>query len=245
MIQHRALEDYRHACLGVLDLKPLRITFKMLGPRMGYDPLHLDGVLAWCAVEYATNGQGVPDFADPYDIPLPLACLWHDPHSGLPLWASTDFEPGGKVRRATLHWHKRAPRPELVTKSAGHPWNIRLTKGTYKELRLPLPGELCAEWHADCIGDPIEVANLLRCLGAHVGKKRSQGYGALQAIAMQEVDNFSLFGDAGRPRRPIPLSALVSVVARDTVVDLNLRSGNFLGWTPPYWLPACQGLVAT
>ena len=230
------LESFR-AKLGVLDLKPLRVELEMDGPVMGYDPLHLDGLLAWCVVEAATQGRGLPPSAEPYDLPLPLACLWRDPDSGLPLWASTDFEPVGGARRVVGYWHKRVPRSELVHLPPGRPWNIRPGRGEYRELRIPLPGWLCRRWRADCLGDPLAIASLLRLLPATVGKKRSQGYGSLRSITIHEISQFSLFDEGGEPRRPVPLRALVEVAAG---LPVRLEPYGRVGWTPPYWLPVCQ-----
>ena len=237
MIRCPALEDYCAEHHAARDLRPLRITVRLLTPVAGYDPVHLDGLLAWAVVREATSGAGLPDSAEPYDIPLPLECLWHDA-DGLPLWASTDFEPVGETLRQTLYWHKRTTlaQARLVRRRHGKPWNVRTTQGRYKEYRIPLPGQSCAEWRADCVGDPREVARLLLLVGSHVGKKRGQGWGAVESWSVEEIDEFILL-DSGSVRRPIPLAAVTTVLPG---VPLDVRFGNLVGWTPPYWLAGCQ-----
>lgn len=234
MIKYPALETYCAEHHAALDLRPLRITAKLLTPIAGYDPVHLDGLLAWAVVREATDGAGLPPSADPYDIPLPLACLWRSV-DGLPLWTSTNFEPVSETIRQTLYWHKRAPRAELVKKRHGKPWNVPLRKGRYKEYRIPLPGVYCDEWRADCVGDPREIARLLLLLGTNVGKKRGIGWGAVKSWAVNEIDEFTLL-NGERLRRPVPLAAVTMVLTGMPVKG----GGNLLGWTPPYWLPACQ-----
>jgi hypothetical protein len=236
MLEYTILEDYRRKYHNALNLRPLRITAKLLTPIAGYDPVHLDGLLAWAVVREATHGAGLPPSAAPYVIPLPLKCLWRDAN-GLPLWASTDFEPAGETLRQTLYWHKRAPRPELTHGRRGKPWNVRLTQGRYKEYRIPVPGISCAAWYADCIGDPHEVARLLLIVSSHIGKKRGQGWGAIEAWGIEECESFSLLNEAHHPRRPLPIVALTAILPE---IPLDIKFGNLRGWTPPYWLPACQ-----
>ncbi|HEV2446373.1 MAG TPA: hypothetical protein VGS58_10640, partial [Candidatus Sulfopaludibacter sp.] len=76
-------------------------------PVVSYDPICLDGLLAYCVVHEATTGAGLGDTHIIYDIPLPLSRLWTSP-SGMPLWAATGFTPIGPTVSDVSYWHKRA-----------------------------------------------------------------------------------------------------------------------------------------
>jgi hypothetical protein len=224
VINHPALAPYAER-YATLDMVPLCVTAELLNPLGGYDFPHLDNLLAWAVVEEATRGAGLPPSAEPYDLPLPLRCLWRDPESDLPLWASTDLLPAGGGARDVSYWHKRAVTPAMIRR------NVRTTQGRHKERRTPLPTVAALTWRAEAIGDAREVARLLAFLGPHIGKKRGQGLGAVARWRVEVAQGFAL-GEAGYLRRPVPLAAL----------DGATTSGaSFVGWTPPYWLPAGQG----
>lgn len=73
-------------------------------------------------------------------------------------------------------------------------------------------------------------------IGAHVGKKRSCGWGAVASWSVQEIDEFTL-SDGTRIRRPVPLAAVTTVLLN---TPFDVEFGNLAGWTPPYWSPVCQ-----
>jgi hypothetical protein len=219
-----------------LSVEPLRVELKLISQMALYHPLTLDGLLSQSVVSEATKGEGLPDSAIPYRIPLPLRCLWRQPGSDLPLWATTGFQPLDENRIVSDYWHKRGPRPEMVRRRGERPWNVRLTQGQYKEYRIPLPRQTSLRWAATCEGNRAEVTRLLEKM-AVVGKKRSQGRGVVREWRLSPAAKFSLYDEAGRLLRPVPAEWLTN---EKIPLDMDMMSWG--GWTPPYWHAACQTL---
>lgn len=219
----------------VLEVEPLQVELVLMSQAALYSPLTLDGLLSAAVVAEATDGNGLPDSATPYCLPLPLHCLWRQPESDLPLWATTEFGPLEENEIVSDYWHKRAPRPEMVQRRGGRPWNIRPTQGRYKEYRIPLPRQSSLRWGATCMGNRAEVERLLGLVTA-VGKKRSQGRGLVDHWRVRPLGaEFSLWDEAGCSLRPIP-GQMIEGIPLDMVM---------LGWTPPYWHSLCQALCLT
>lgn len=230
MIDYDLLRPYHERYAG-LAMEPLHITLELrVGSSMaGYDLLNLDNLLARCVVDEATAWEGLPNAdTDAYLLPVPLHCLWRDPR-GLPLWAATPFVPFGTVVRDASYWHKRQQSGEWTGTKRGT-FTITATKGRYMERRVPLPTTVASAWEATCIGNLEEIGRLLEPL-THVGKRRSNGFGAVRRWVIREVEVFSLVED-GKLSRPLPGLAV------------SLLDGMFpqgaplpLGWTPPQWKP--------
>lgn len=203
-------------------LRPLRITIEVSGPMAGYNDPTLDGILARLVTDEAFEGGALDgDFA-PYLLPVPLYRLWTDPVTGLPLWASNHFAPGGESLQAESYWHKRMIRTEMVRQRPGQPQPYAI-KGRYKEKRVPMPVKAAGCWEVDCIGDPEEIARLLRSLDA-IGKKRMA---LVLGFDVQQIDQFTL-------KRPVPVHYFDDPTA--------VTNKQYVGWTPPYWpgAPECH-----
>lgn len=213
--------------------RPLRITLITDTAVGGYDPLHLDSLLTRGIINLVVGGRGLMRSEQAYWLPLPLRCLWRHPQTRLPLWASTDFAPVGVQAKGIAPWHRYQPPSRLMASPKGRPYAPRAGTGPEKVMDIPLPVVAAEGWQADCVGDAEAIQPLLAALGSHVGKKRSQGWGAVREWRVEPLDRFTLRDEEGRLRRPIPINALWSDrVPLDAVLA---------GWTPPYW----PGVVGT
>lgn len=214
--------------------EPLRVKLYLKpGSRLaGYDPLWLDNLLAWCVVQEATNGAGVPDHTKPYKLCAPLKCLWSS-IDGLPLWAATPFSPAGVHGRDITYWHKRAQSGEWTGTKRGS-FTISTTNGRWMERRVPLPTTVAEWWEATCIGNVEEIGRLLQMV-TFVGKRRAMGMGEVDHWVI-ESGEFALHED-GRLTRPLP--------AEFFAMDMSTCDGLYpvgdpapVGWTPPQWKPS-------
>ncbi len=230
MVEHPALVPYAER-YAALEHVPLRVVCQLVpgGRLAGYDPLNLDNLLARLVVDEATAGLGLPTSAEPYRLPVPLACLWQEPRSGLPLWAATQFRPAAAHVKDVSYWHKRV-QSGLWTGTARGTFTIAPQHGRWMERRVPLPTIVSDVWEAEAIGDPHEVARLLA--GARfIGKRRTNGFGEVRRWTVEPLDEFRLVG-AGRLLRPLPAAAV-------KLLGEQMPEGEPapVGWTPPQWKP--------
>lgn len=222
--------DALTAPYGALDVEPLTVTAHLVPGThvVHFDPIHLDGLLAWCVVRAATDGWTIPPSNDNYWIPLPLRMLWQSPE-GLPLWAASTFYPIGRAARDVDYYHKR-------TRLEFSDSNIRTNQGRWMERRNPVPTLLCDGLQARAIGHRETVAALLRDL-AYIGKKHNLGYGE---VAHWEVEPAQwciedIFVRDNTLIRPLPVAAESALeMARFQFPD----APSLAGWTPPHWHPA-------
>lgn len=228
MIAYHALASYHeryHALTGV----PLRVVLTVRSHLVNRDPLNLDNLLARAVVMDATAGRGLPDSHQPYDLPLPLRCLWRD-EEGLPLWAATTFRAVSEDATDVSYWHKRVQTGAWTGVKSGR-LNIAGQNGRWMERRVPLQTSIAESWEATAIGEPVEVARLLATI-PFVGKRRSCGFGEVISWEVLPRDSFALVGD-GRLLRPLPAAAVALLDGR--APDAAPAP---IGWTPPQWKPS-------
>lgn len=204
----------------------LRITAELAAPVINYHGLHLDGILAYAAVERETGGTMLPQSAEYIPCELPLACAWRS-EAGVPLWASTDLLPDGAAAQDTVYLHRRALEPTMTGA------NLKTGKGRYKERRSPLPAIVTRRLVAYADGDAREIAALLATVGS-IGKKRIVS-GAVLEWRIEEVEEFSFIDGEGRARRPLPHLYLYGEERID---------GALLAYSPPYWHVATRAMCA-
>ena len=231
MIEHPALMPYveRYAQLSMQPLT-IRLYLETGSQLAGYDPLHLDNLLARCVVDQAMGWGRLPDqHDDGYMLPVPLECLWRDAR-GFPLWAATQFMPADGADGDVQYWHKRQQSGRWTGTKHGT-LSIRPNKGRWMERRVPVPTVVAEHWTATCIGNAMEIAKLLEPL-RYVGKRRGVGFGAVDHWEIEAIDKFSLIGE-GKLLHPIPAMAIELL---HPYVPEGAPAP--VGWTPPEWLPA-------
>ncbi|NJL56024.1 hypothetical protein HC928_13195 [bacterium] len=210
-----------------LAMVPLRVECHLADDAVLSDPLHLDALLSYAVVHRETRGAMLPNNNDYIYIPLPLRSLWFS-RQGVPLWASTDFEPEPGAVHSVRYWHRRGLEPHMSHK------NLRPGIGPYKDRRTPMQ-TVGGVLYADAIGNPEEIAALLSLISA-VGKKRVSA-GAVSHWRVYEITSFALIDDHNRSRRPIPGAYFVEQGDFSLGGDYHL-----IGFSPPYWHAATRAL---
>lgn len=240
MIQHPDIHALT-AGYVTLPMTLLRITAEMrTGAHIArYDPVMFDGLLAAAVVRDATHGQGLPKTGDPYDIPLPLKCLWRSPE-GLPLWAASCLWPREPHFADVIYLHKRAQTGEFTAGRNGR-YSIQVSTGRWMERRVPTPTTLAAQGDAYAIGNADELQRLLNMI-SHIGKRRGAGLGEVRAWHIEECDGIMAdFGvhcvviRDGVLSRPVPAGAVGALGLHDLIDE---PPSLLCGWTPPYWFGA-------
>lgn len=219
-------ENYQQSML------PIIVDVEVSTPLAGYHPLTLDGLLAFCVVNKAMQGNQLDNSKTPYLLPTPLKMMWRDnKNQGMPLWTANWFQPVSANRKISIYWHKRMIRPEYVGNRKDIPKSqISEVAGRFKEKRIPMPGQIATHWRAECIGNPQEIARLLENIDA-IGKKR-HAHVIQWTISLAESFIFN---------RPIP-AAYIHETTGKIPLDLQIAA-----WTPPYWdgVPECKSLCFT
>lgn len=213
----------------VADPVPLVVTAHMVpGARVQhYEPLMLDGILAWAVVHEATQGRGLAAAAEPYRIDLPLSCLWRSPE-GLPLWAASSLTTVGPSAQDVIIQTKR-PQSGRWTKTKSGRLLLTPTAGRWRARQIPRPATVCDAWRGWCEGDPYEVRRLLAMV-THLGKRKAAGLGVVQRWKVEEASAFDLVM-GGRLTRPVPAAAADAVLPQRPE-----EATTMVAWTPPHWL---------
>jgi len=230
MIELAAFQPY-HERYSALEMQPLTVRLMLKpGARLaGYDLLNLDNLLARCIVNEVTGGRGLEPTEEPYNLPVPLRCLWRDDR-GLPLWATTPLMPRGAEARDMHYWHKRAQTGRFTRVKSGR-FVIRSTSGRWMERRVPLPVQIADHWEATCIGNAVEIGRLLDPL-MHVGKRRAMGLGEIDHWEIEPAEAFYLV-DEDRLTRTFPALAIELLEGY-----MPTEAPSPIGWTPPQWKPS-------
>ena len=210
----------------------LAIDVDFATPPVFYQPVTVDAVLAYAVVQESTQGIGLQDSAEPYEIPLPLEQLWTCPKTGLPLWAATAFFPTETNLQQQAFWHKRGYKPHLLRKRKGGQFpNAEFRKGVHKEYQIPLPLQTALKWRAYATGNKTDIGNLLATVNA-LGKKRTQGYGRVQTWSLTPIQSMRYWDDDNRLIKAFPVAYTPKLdIPHSTVFSMYETA-----WTPPYWL---------
>ena len=219
---------------ALMEMHPLHITLYLRhnAQLVSYDALCFDNLLARCALDQALRGGNVAPSLEPYDLPVPLRCLWRDDR-GLPLWASTTLVPVGDFERDVFYQHKRAQTGGFTAARGGAGYGVQTVSGRWMERRAPLPTIVADAYEASCIGNAIEIGRLLEQL-SHVGKRRAIGFGEIDHWLIEPLGREFILVDAGpRLARSLPVAAaeLLPPGMRPT------EGASPISWTPPQWKP--------
>lgn len=173
---------------------PLKITFKLDGTGVYYDPsepIHLDSLLAWCLAPFHVKGLAPQRDETPFDIPLPLKKWDID---GMWGWhASALFPEGAADTSESLQYWRKRFRQSRIDLTKGSP---SLRMGVYREYNTPLPLLLCHSMVGYAVGNRRSVRKELRRHVKYLGKKRAYGKGRVLDITVEVVsDDLSLCKD--------------------------------------------------
>lgn len=192
-----------------------RIIFHLDGSGLYYDPfepLHLDGILAW---DLAPR-QGLRDCTSaddaPGDVALPL--LRHGERAGPWVWRASALFPDGPTGEDLqfLRSRFRVARAELTTGSPN------LAGSAYRGRNIPVPLLLARRLVAYASGDRRAALKVCRRIRA-LGKYRGAGYGKIIGVDAEPMDADRSLIWQGRAMRWLPHPAGTRLVRP----------------RPPYW----------
>lgn len=254
------------------DYQPLRVTAEMGGSSAlsvtRPEDLALDGLLARVALEDAL-GDAYYDLPDaqtaPVSVRLPLAmqgdaatvARMRERQTGDTLtiaddlagawwwWACATARVEGVVAHDTQHWVKRfdtRPQESDRVDFGGRVEKVVIEGGRYKAYHQPLPVVMCRAVSWACVGDASEIERLLAGV-AYLGKKRSQGNGAVRRWRVEPIAaDESLLTPARELARPVPLDALNHL---DGGYELAPTTGRaYIAYRAPQWCYYNQALCA-
>ncbi|HEY0659353.1 MAG TPA: hypothetical protein VGD05_12800, partial [Pyrinomonadaceae bacterium] len=234
MILLPELADYKHRYQKG-EHQPLRITMRLRNnaPLADYDPVCLDNLLAGAVVREAFHTNQMPPSNAPYDLPVPLSCLWRSADD-LPLYAATYFAPLGEPERDSIYHHRRLQSGAF---SRGKNGELKLSGsvGRFMERRLPLPVKICRDWEAYCFGEAKEILRLLEQI-SFVGKRRNAGFGEIDEWIVEPLAQLeNLLVRENKLTRSIPADSCTAGLLGGYEI---LVAPELVGWTPPQWRPS-------
>jgi CRISPR type IV-associated protein Csf3 len=210
--------------------KPLKITATLQCAMIGDTCLPIDGVLyyqshreTFGAQMFTTPGASDPRYAGSSQaLPL-MRCDEHGPNW---YYAASFAQWPEAVADGSDYWNKRfdAGLSDLVDFGARKA-RVEIGSGPYKAYHMPVFYRHALEVSWYVVGEPDLIRSLLSCC-THLGKKTSQGWGAvLKWNLARHSKDWSVRDDQGRLMRAIPANA-----------------GILTGFRPSYWLPKNQTL---
>lgn len=210
--------------------QPVRVRAYLQTPVIADAFLPLDGVLAYIA---RRRKYGFPDASLPGEslLPdgeqLPNLPLDHIGHP-LPSWYyACSFAQWPEMVEGVDHWNKRLDQSlAYLVDFGGKSSAVDISAGKYKAYHMPVfyRHALYVDWYA--MATPDKLRRLL-VFATHLGKKVSQGWGAVLRWEVEDWHaDWSVRDDDGRLMRAIPAD--------------NQPNAPVLGVRPSYWNPRHQ-----
>jgi CRISPR type IV-associated protein Csf3 len=211
---------------------PLRITAYLQSPVVSDERLPLDGVLLYFLARqklgFQPSTQARVMDAETAGLQMPFAPHYRNVDGENHRFLACSFACWvGTVAEGRDYWVKRFDsKLSDVVDFAGKRGRIDTKAGRYRGYRMPVYTRhaLAVRWY--CVGDRDELTSLLRFC-THLGKKESQGYGA---VLRWEIERWPRDWSIHSPRglmRAIPST-----------------DGILAGFRAPYWLPENQTTCA-
>lgn len=182
--------------------RPFRVVFTLDSCGVVYnpaEPLHLDGILAWCRKRHHPHGPAPARDEPPDEISLPLD-VWE--RNGEWGWCASSLQPvDGELAFATDTWRKRLRQDRLGLVAAGTP---NTAMGPYRDWSMPLVRVLVRQLVGYGVGDIGEVRRELRRHVKALGARRRLGVGRVTMIEVEECDEDRSVIWRGRAQRWLP-----------------------------------------
>jgi CRISPR type IV-associated protein Csf3 len=210
---------------------PLRITAYLQCGVISDAALPIDGVLY--AVlrrkvfgERALTEPGATIAQNNIGVTMPLGRV--NEHCREWYYAASWAQWNGTVAYGSTHWNKYldVELSDLID-FGSRKARLEMASGRYKCYHMPVyyRHALSVSWYVRGLKDEIE--ELLPFI-THLGKKTSQGFGAVHRWTIEPVEHdWSIYDGNGRLMRAIPA-----------------EKGVLIGYRPSYWLPANQTICA-
>lgn len=200
----------------------LKITFHLDGTGIYYDPvnpIHLDALIQWALVpmRVPVEHRNPARDEEPYYFGLPIKS---EEINGERVYRASSLIPEGSTNEDMVHWRKKMRQSRLgMTKGSPN-----LKNGIYREYNQPMPLLLTHKMVGWMESKPKDAKKLLSQV-KYLGKKRSQGYGKIVNINVEETEDDFCFYRDGITMRWLP----------------NEGGSKMVRPQPPYW--NCTGMV--
>ena len=217
-------------------MEPLQITAKLggTGNVAGAEDLPIDSILAaaWMRrhePEAYYQSRHLITVDNLIDAELPLLKI--NPDTPLWYWAAS-FVVWPEVAANDFHyWNKRIDHREMHR--VGDVKRLDIKAGRYKAYHMPIPTRAALELRWWVVGDKAEIESLLFSITS-IGKKKSQGWGAVRQWTVEPMaEDWSCYRE-GKPTRTIPLEEGWQTKRQDGF-HIGLRT-----FRPPYWFAPLQ-----
>lgn len=211
-------------------MMPLQVTATLHGEiALPNGPLALDALIGWAIVmRDALPVATIAEECVPLSIPI------EKEPAGRFYMAS--FSCGTVEARTNRYVNRRFPIPEAQMLAAPKFKTIKISAGATKSYRLPLEmvhydGDSLTWW---CIGEPVEIRELLALVG-YLGKRRAVGYGRVEQWSVEPCATWRGFPVVrdGQPLRSLP---------PDWPGLSNDVERAFRVLEPPYWRRSAEEL---
>lgn len=211
--------------------QPVRVRAYLQTPVVADAFLPLDGVLYALKVrevfgEKLASLAGQSTVREQANGACRLPLLRHNDHTRTWFYACSFAQWSETVAEGTDYWNKRLDQSlAYLIDFRGKRGGVPVSEGRYKAYRMPVfvRHALFVDWYA--MATPDKLKRLL-AFATHLGKKTSQGFGAVLKWEVEDWhSDWSVRDDAGRLMRAIPTSE---------------SGAPMLGVRPSYWNPRHQ-----
>jgi CRISPR type IV-associated protein Csf3 len=192
-----------------------------MAPVMGDLTLPLDSILHYLVHREAYGSEefttpGAPTVVDGCkDTSLPLARV--DEHGPMWFYAASFAQWGDYYVDGGDHWSRRFAMGRVKYLDE-RKVSVDIASGRFKSYRMPVFYRHALEIHWYAVGLQRRIAELLPHM-THIGKKTSQGWGAVTEWRVEKVpEDFSVYGPRGELMRAVPA-----------------EGGILSGFRPSYW----------
>lgn len=209
-----------------LNFKNLEVTIQLETPVCFIGYFYLDGILQY---QTLVNLLG-PDFFnldknEGLVIPVPLA--WVGKEKKFPACSIAQFEEGAE---GITRWRKRwdSPNDDFVD-FGNKKERVEHKAGHFKCYDMPLVYHSLPEIKFYCVGNAPLILELLEPI-SFIGKKRSQGFGKVRKVFIDEIkEDYSVIKE-GVLTRPVPVEeiSLYSIIEGPIIQ---------MGYKAPYYWP--------
>jgi CRISPR type IV-associated protein Csf3 len=206
--------------------EPLKITARLQSPVISDAALPIDGILyyMWHREQFGRQDITLSGISDelPGSALLPLERR----NTHVPEWfyAASWAQWDGVVTEGTDHWNKRLDIGLTdyleIPKS-----KLDISAGRYKSYHMPVFTRHALAVHWYVVSNKDSIWRLLKFV-TNIGKKGSQGYGAVLDWSMEPTEDYSERGADGRLMRAIP----------------SATGTRLIGYRPSYWNPRHQAM---
>jgi len=208
-----------------------KITFTLLTPMAFIELPTFDGVLSYAFAREKMRESKAgfqqklnyePDeLIDFSDMPITM-------HSNGYFMASSMFFSDIEILEDTQRWRKRWDcKNDKIADFGKNKRKIDVSRGKFKSYDMPLSTKLIEKCWFYFQSEHIKEVERLVFKWIHfLGKKRSQGYGAIKGFKIESAEF-----DFNKTFRPIPTKFI-------NTGNFEKVNFNYCAWRPPYWLPA-------